>query len=63
METERSELPQWLRGKESACNTEDIRDMCLIPGSKNSLKEGLQPTPIFLSGESHGQRSLLGYSP
>ena len=22
-----------------------------------------QPTPIFLSGESHGQKSLVGYSP
>ena len=22
-----------------------------------------QPTPVFLPGESHGQRSLLGYSP
>ena len=22
-----------------------------------------QPTPIFLPGESHGQRSLAGYSP
>ena len=22
-----------------------------------------QPTPIFLPGESHGQRSLTGYSP
>ena len=22
-----------------------------------------QPTPIFLSEESHGQRSLVGYSP
>ena len=22
-----------------------------------------QPTPVFLSGESHGQRSLEGYSP
>ena len=22
-----------------------------------------QPTPVFLSGESHGQRSLSGYSP
>ena len=21
------------------------------------------PTPVFLSGESHGQRSLVGYSP
>ena len=22
-----------------------------------------QPTPLFLSGDSHGQRSLVGYSP
>ena len=22
-----------------------------------------QPTPVFLHGESHGQRSLVGYSP
>ena len=22
-----------------------------------------QPTPVFLSGESHGQRSLEGYGP
>ena len=23
----------------------------------------MQPTPVFLPGESHGQRSLEGYSP
>ena len=22
-----------------------------------------QPTPVFLPGESHGQRSLVGYTP
>ena len=22
-----------------------------------------QPTPVFLAGESHGQRSLAGYNP
>ena len=22
-----------------------------------------QPTPVFLPGESHGQKSLMGYSP
>ena len=22
-----------------------------------------QPTPVFLPGESHGQRNLVGYSP
>ena len=26
-------------------------------------RKARQPTPVFLSGESHGQRSLAGYSP
>jgi len=26
-------------------------------------REKWQPTPVFLPGESHGQRSLVGYSP
>ena len=26
-------------------------------------KETWQPTPVFLPGEFHGQRSLVGYSP
>jgi len=26
-------------------------------------RRGWQPTPVFLPGESHGQRSLAGYSP
>jgi len=31
-------------------------------GWEDPLEEGIQPTPIFLPGESHGQRSLEGYS-
>ena len=36
--------------------------------SKKILKDAAwrrqwQPTPLFLSGKSHGQRSLAGYSP
>ena len=27
------------------------------------LRRAWQPTPVFLPGESHGQRSLAGYSP
>ena len=27
------------------------------------LEEGVQPTPVFLPGESHGQRSLAGFGP
>ena len=26
-------------------------------------RRALQPTPVFLPGESHGQRSLAGYGP
>ena len=31
--------------------------------SKNPWKRERQPTPVFLPGEFHGQRSLAGYSP
>ena len=32
-------------------------------GQEDPLEEGMQPTPVFLPGESHRQRSLAGYSP
>ena len=32
-------------------------------GWEDPLEKGWQPTPVFLPGESHGQRSLIGYSP
>ena len=32
-------------------------------GWKDLLEEGMAPTPVFLPGESHGQRSLVGYGP
>ena len=35
----------------------------MIPGSVRSPEEGNgNPTPVFLPGKSHGQRSLAGYS-
>ena len=30
---------------------------------EDPLEEAWHPTPVFLPGESHGQRSLAGYSP
>ena len=36
------------------------RDMGSILGSGRSPRVG-QPTPVFLPGKSHGQRSLGGY--
>ena len=50
-------------------NARDVRDVSSIPGLGRSLGEGnawrrkWQPTPVFLPGKSHGQRSLAGYSP
>ena len=46
-------------GKESAC---DAGDLGSNPGLGRSPGEGWQPTPVFLPGEFHGQRSLAGYS-
>ena len=33
------------------------------PGREAPLEKERLPTPAFLPGESHGQRSLAGYSP
>ena len=54
-------LPRWLSGKEPADNAGDAG---LITGSGRSPGKGKwQPAAVFLPGESHGQRSLAGYSP
>ena len=48
-------------GKESACNMGDLGS---IPGSGRSpLRKEWQPILLFFPGESHGQKSLVGYSP
>ena len=45
--------------KKPPANAGDIRDAGSIPGSGRSL---LSP-PVFLPGESYGQRNLASYSP
>ena len=48
-------------GKESACNTGNPGP---IPGSgRFPWGREWQPTLVFLHGNFHGQRSLVGYSP
>ena len=47
-------------GKESVCNSGDLG---LIPRLGRSLEEGMATIPVFLPGDPHGQRSLVGYSP
>ena len=60
-------FPGGSNGKESACNAAD----CLHGGrykfdpwvSKIIWRREWLPTPVFLPGEPHAQRSLAGYSP
>ena len=50
--------------KKSVCNAGDTGYVGLIPGSgRVPWRREWQPTPVFLPGEFHGQRSLAGYSP
>ena len=49
------DVPGGSNGQESACNVGD-------PGSIPRRRKW-QSTPVFFSEESHGQRSLAGYSP
>ena len=50
--------------KNSPANAGGIRETGSIPGSGKSPGGGHDNlTPVFLSGESHGERSLVGNSP
>jgi len=57
-------LPRWLSSKESACDAGDIMryrfDPCV---GKVPWRRAWRPTQVFLPGESHGDRSPVGYSP
>ena len=47
--------------KNPPASAEDIRDVGSVPGSGRSPGGGRGNPPVFLPGESHGQRSLVGY--
>ena len=43
---------------------QDLQEMWVRSlGQEGPLEEEMQPTPVFLPGKFHGQRSLAGYSP
>ena len=46
--------------KNLPANEGNIRDAGSIPVGKMPWRRARQPTPVFLPGESHGQRSLAG---
>ena len=50
--------------KNSPANAGDVRDHVLDPlVGKIPWGRKWQPTPLLLPGESHGQRSMVGYGP
>ena len=57
-------LPRWLSSKESACQCWRRRRCGFNPWvGKIPWRRKWQPTPVFLPGIFHRQRSLAGYSP
>ena len=58
------DFPGGSSGKESTCRSRRHGRLGFDPRvGKISWRSEWQPTPIFPPGESHGQRSLAGYSP
>ena len=54
-------LPRWISCQEPICQ---CRRHGFDPWVRNFCwRKKWQPTPVFLPGKSHGQRSLVGYSP
>ena len=54
----------WCSGKESTCQCRRLKRWVFDPWVRKILwSRKWHSTPIFLPGESHGQRSLVGYSP
>ena len=57
-------FPTWLSGKESTCQCMRHRRLVFNLWVGNiPWRRKWQPTPVFLPGKFHGQRSLAGYSP
>ena len=49
--------------KNPIANAGDVKDVGSIPGLERSLGAGNgNPTPAFLPGKFHGQKSLVDYS-
>ena len=57
-------FPGGSSGKEPTCQCRRLKRRRLDPWDrKTPWRRAWQPSPIFLPGEPHGQRSLVGYSP
>ena len=53
-------MAQWVRNLPTVHKTQEMQVRSLV--QEDPLEEEVG-APVFLPGESHGQRSLVGYSP
>ena len=57
-------FPGGTSGKEHTCKSRKLKRSGFNPWvRKIPWRREWQPTPVFLSGKSHGQRILVGYNP
>ena len=58
-------IRMWFNSKQSSCQCRRCKwGGGSIPGLERlHLRKKWQPTPVLLPGKSHGQRSLVGFSP
>ena len=48
--------------KNSTASAGDLRDMGSVPGREDPQRRAQQPTPLFLPGECHGQRTAAWWA-
>ena len=57
-------FPRWLSGKRICLPTQELQETLVQSlNREDPLEKGMQPTPVFLPGESHGQERLVGCNP
>ena len=61
--TGRNQLPSWLSGNEPSYQYRRHKSHGFEPWVGKTLEDVWQPNAVFLAAESHGQKSLAGYSP
>ena len=52
-----------MKGLPSGSGVKNLPVMQETPVQSLGWEDGLEGTPVFLPGKSHGQRSLAGYAP
>ena len=55
-----SQVSQWVKNSPAMQETQEMQIRSLSP--EDPWRRKWQPTPVFLPGESHGQRTLVGNS-